>query len=131
MVRWHTQRRHENHIGVCVWGGLVLPEMRQEIANYLGIFAPPPPKVTTARVYGYGLTFGLASGDQQVAQREATKVFGARVKVMSTRHLQRSGTVCPVYDVELTVVPAGWEGSNVPASDTRLRERSWQRASGR
>ena len=35
--------------------------------------------------------------------------------------------VCPVYDVELTGVPAGREGSKVPAADTRLRERSWQR----
>uniref|UniRef100_A0A7S4LEV1 Uncharacterized protein n=1 Tax=Eutreptiella gymnastica TaxID=73025 RepID=A0A7S4LEV1_9EUGL len=73
------------------------------------------------------MTFGLASGDQQVAQREAIKVFGAGVKVMSIRHLQRSGMVRPVYDVELKGVPAGWEGSKVPAADTRLRERSWQR----
>ena len=51
-----------------------------------GYFCPPPPMVPTARVYGYGLTFGLASGHQEVAQREAIKVFGAGVKVMSTRH---------------------------------------------
>ena len=65
-----------------------------------------PPKVTTARVYEYGLTFGLASGHQHVAQREAIKVFGVGVKVMSTRHLQRSGMVRPIYDMELTGVPA-------------------------
>ena len=30
-----------------------------------GFFCPlQPPQVTTARVYGYGLTFGLALGDQ-------------------------------------------------------------------
>ena len=46
---------------------------------------------------------------------------------MSTRHLQRSRLVRPVYDAELTGVPAGLEGSKMLAADTRLRERSWQR----
>ena len=36
-------------------------------------------------------------------------------------------THTPVYDVELTSVPADWEGSKVPANHTRLRERSWQK----
>ena len=37
----------DNHIGVRVWGGPVLPEVRLEIAHCLGISAPP--QVTTAR----------------------------------------------------------------------------------
>ena len=61
-----------------------------------------------------------------MAHREA-KVFGAGVKVISTRHLRRLGMVQLVYDVELTGVPAGLEGSKVRAIDTRLRKRSWQR----
>ena len=115
----------ENRIGVRVWGGLVLPKIRQEIAHCLGICVPP--LITAARVYGYSLTLGLASGDQQVAQREATKVFGPEVTVVSTRHLQRSRLVPPVYDVEPKGVPVGWEGPKPPTNDTRLQKKSWQK----
>ena len=34
----------DNRIGVRVWGGPVLPEVRQEIAHCLGNSAPPPPR---------------------------------------------------------------------------------------
>ena len=63
-----------------------------------------------------------------MAQREADKVFGANVvSVKHTRHLQKSGLERPVYDVELTGVPPTWEGEVVPAGDSRMPDKKWQR----
>ena len=39
-----------DRLGVRVWGGPVIPDTRQEIANLLGIFLTPP--VTRVRVRG-------------------------------------------------------------------------------
>ena len=115
-----------DRVGVRVWGGPVQQQVRAEIASLLGIKFQAP--TTTVRVRGYGLSFGLVSGDQQVAQREADKVFGANVvSVKHTRHLQKSGLERPVYDVELTGVPPTWEGEVVPAGDSRMPDKKWQR----
>ena len=43
-----------------MWGGPVLPDIRQEITHCLGVNIPP--LVTAVRVYGYGLIFALESG---------------------------------------------------------------------
>ena len=116
----------EDRLGVRVWGGPVLPEVREEIAGLLGIQLAPP--VTRVRVRGYGISMGLVSGSQSAAQREADRVFGPKtVTVTRCQHLRHSGLVNPVFDLDITGVPPGWDGCTAPASDSRMPVRRWHR----
>ena len=58
-----------DRVGVRVRGGPVQQQVRAENGSLLGIKFQAPK--TTVWVRGYGLSFGLVSGDQQLAQREA------------------------------------------------------------
>ena len=97
--------------------------------------APPHPDLTGGararthtHTHTYGISMGLVSGSQSAAQREADRVFGPKtVTVTRCQHLRHSGLVNPVFDLDITGVPPGWDGCTAPASDSRMPVRRWHR----
>ena len=88
-------------VGVWGWGGGAVDQgSKTRIGRLLGIQIAP--LVTKVRVRGYGVSLGLKSNGQSVAQRDANKVFGeGKVKVVACRDLRQSGLSRPVYDISL------------------------------